>query len=65
MNPMVCIVPNQRFPFIHINEHHGCVIDANTMQQASSNDISFSFLPWRKGTQNKNNKLSQAKKLGK
>lgn len=75
MNPMVCIVPinshgksiqpNQRSPFIHINEHCACVIDANTMQQASSNDISFSFLPWRKGTQKGNKKLSQAKRLGK
>jgi hypothetical protein len=35
------------------------------MQQASSNDISFSFLPWRKGTQKGNKKLSQAKRLGK
>ncbi len=75
MNPIVCIVPinshgksiqpNQISSLIHINEHRVCVIDANTTQQASSNDISFSFLPWRKGTQKGKNKLNQAKRLGK
>jgi hypothetical protein len=58
MKPMICIVPinshgksiqpNQRSSFIHINENCACVIDASTMQQASSNEISFSFLPWKK-----------------
>jgi hypothetical protein len=75
MKPMICIVPinshgkstqpNQRSSLIHIYEHCACVIDANTMQQASSNETSFSFLPWRKRTQKRNNKLSQAKRLGK